>query len=128
MAVFNVGGNRGQIFQQGAHFSFPHPLDKGLKGLFSLPLLHVVIGNPIDHLGDIFRWNSHRRQAVGAGIARPLAAEHDLEMWHGMQARLAAHAVEAEVGHMVLPTGVKAAADFDFQWLDRVVQAVVEDC
>ena len=42
-------------------------------------------------------------------------------MGHCISGNLAAHAVEAEVGDVVLPATVKAPADLDMQILNRFV-------
>ena len=61
-------------------------------------------------------------QAVRAGVVAPLAAEHDLEVRHLVAADVAADAVEAEVGDVVLAAGVEAAADLDVQAFDGGVE------
>ena len=51
----------------------------------------------------------------------PLAAEDDLEMRNRVSGDFPAHAVEAEVGHVVLTAAIEATADFDVQILNSLV-------
>ena len=52
----------------------------------------------------------------------PLAAEHHLEVRHRVARHFAAHAIESEVGDVVLPAAIEAAADFDVQVLHGFVE------
>ena len=60
------------------------------------------MGEARDDFRNVRRGNRGYRQAVGAAIVFPLAAEDDLEMRHGVAGHLAADAVESEVRHVML--------------------------
>jgi hypothetical protein len=86
-----------------------------------LALGDVAVGDALDHLGDVLRGDRERREPERAGVLGPLAAEHDLEVRHESAALLAADAVEAEVGDVVLAARVEAAARLDAEPLQRLV-------
>jgi len=52
----------------------------------------------------------------------PFPAQNDLEVRHGVTRHFAADAVKAQIGHMVLSATVEAAADFDVEFYDGIVQ------
>jgi hypothetical protein len=106
-------GNFHQIFQHALALGFTDPLHKRLEGFISISLCHILAGNAVQSLRNSFRRYGANRQAVSAGILRPLAAEDDLEMRDVVFVFVAAHAIETQIGDMVLSTGIEAAADFD---------------
>jgi hypothetical protein len=59
---------------------------------------------------------------VAPGVLRPLPAQDDLEVGHRASLDLAAVAVEADVGDVMLTAAVEAAADLDLQVLDGLRQ------
>jgi len=60
--------------------AFADTLDERVEFLGLLAVLHIVIGDLVDRLGDAFGGNRDDGQPVGAGVVLPLAAEHDLEV------------------------------------------------
>ena len=83
----------------------------------------VSLGEAVDHFGNSLGRDRPDGQAVRPAVFGPLAADHDLEMGNGVAADVAAVAVEADVGDVVLAAGVEAAADLDVQVADGFVEA-----
>ena len=101
--------------------ALPMRLMKSLKLSPPAAFGDVAVGEAGDHLRNVFRRNRHDRQSVRTAVVLPFAAEDDLEVGHGVPGDLAADAVEAQVGDVVLAAAVEAAADFDVQILDCLV-------
>ncbi len=95
--------------------------DEVMERLGRFTLREIAARDPVDRLGDALRRYRADRQAIGASVVLPLAAEHDLKMRHGVSILVAAYSIEAEVGDMVLAAGVEAAADLDVQSADGLV-------
>ena len=104
------------------HSALPMRLMNAWNVSPAVALVEIAVGDAVHRFGDALGRHRADRQAVGAGVLLPLAAEHDLEVRHGVAVHVAADAVEAEVGDVVLAAGVEAAADLDVQAADGLVQ------
>ncbi len=121
-AIRWIGGRLGEIFQHSFQLHFADALDEILETFAGRPVRHVSFRQARDHFRNTLGRNRHDGQAVRAAVVLPLAAQHHLEVRHGVSADLAADAVEAEVGHVMLAATVEAAADLDVQILHGFVQ------
>ena len=114
----------GELVQHALDAHLAGALNEGAEGLALLALGHVAAGEALDHVRDALGRHGADGQAVRAAILLPLPAQHHLEMRHGVAVEVAADAVEAQIGHVVLAAGVEAAADLDVQALHGFVQGV----
>ena len=115
----------GQVFEHGLDFALADASDEVLEGLVPGALGDKVLGQAGDDFGDVLGGHGTGGQAKGTGVFPPLAAQDDLKVRHGDAVDLAAVAVEADVGRVVLAAGVEAAADLDPQGLDGLVELAV---
>ncbi len=119
--IRGVGRNFGEVLDHELTFGFADAADVGLEGFAGLALLDVAGGDARDGGGNALGGDGADGQAVGAGVFGPLAAEDDLEVGGGEAALVAADAVEAEIGNVMLAAGVETAADLDAQVADGVI-------
>src|SRR5207245_4364543 len=68
-------------------------------------------------------WSSDVCSSDLAAVLGPLASQDHLKMRHRVAVLVAVHSVESEVGDMVLPAGIEAAADLDMQSADGFVRS-----
>src|SRR5258706_13191168 len=92
-----------------------------MKGLARLAFVEIALCDPVDRLGDALRRHRADRQAVGAGVLRPFAAQDHLKMRHGVAVLMAANSIESPGGEWMLAAGVEAPADLDVQSPDGFV-------
>ncbi len=122
--VFLVGGDRSEVLEHTFDFAFAGALDKSLEAFVPLAFLHEALGETGDDRGYILGRHSRHRQTEGAGVLQPLTPQHNLEVGYGDAADLAADAVEADVGGVVLSARVEASADLDPQAFYGFVERV----
>ena len=120
--VLLVGRHGGQLVEHLAAGRLADALDEVLERLARIVLGQVAAGDQVDRLRDVARRHRPDRQTVGAGVVAPLAAQHHLEVRDRVVVALAAHAVEAQVGDVMLTAGVEAARHLDAQAADHLVQ------
>src|SRR5207302_2883015 len=113
-----VRGNLGEIVDHLAAFGFPDARDEAVKRLTRLTLFEIPLRDSIHGLGNALRRHGADRQAVRAGVLGPLPAEHDLKMRDRVPVLVPADPVEAEVGDVMLPARIEAAADLDVESAD----------
>ena len=116
----------GQVIQQVFDRRLADALDESLEGLAALALGDVVGGQPQHRIGDALGGDSANGQAVRTAVLGPLPAQDQLEVRRQAVAHAPAHTIEAQVGHVVLATGIKAAADLDVQVLHGSVKRVAD--
>ena len=122
--VFLKAGQLHVGLQHGFDFLATQIFDPGLEVLVRAAFGDIALGQRFQNIGHAFGWHRADRQAVAAGVLLPLSAEHDLEVRQFVIAGAAAVAEEADVGHVMLPAGVKAATDLDFEFAHGIGQQV----
>ena len=70
-------------------------------------------------LQALLRRNWNNWQTKGASIVMPFTTQNEVEMRHAVAVPVTGHAVEADVGDVVLTAAIEAAADFDVQIMHR---------
>jgi hypothetical protein len=103
---------------------FSDALDECLKRFILLAFAHVPPGESLHHFGNAFRRNGSHCQAIRACVVSPLASKHNLKVWDGIVPGVTAHAIESQVGDVVLSAGIETTANFDMQVLYRFIQRV----
>src|SRR5262249_27181580 len=90
-----------------------------------LPFFGIEVGETRHDLVNAFRRDRYCGKTVRPGIVRCLTAQDHLEMRHRMVPYFTTDTVEADVGNMMLPAGVKAAANLNVQWFNGGVECAV---
>src|SRR5262249_18349747 len=111
-----------EVLEEGADLGLAGALDERLEALVLVALTRVRLRQARHDLGDVLGRHGADREPEGARVLFPLAAEHDLEVRHGIAGDLSADTPEPEVGDVVLAAGVEAAADLDPKLTDRLVE------
>ena len=119
-----MGWDPCQIIQHLLDLDFANALDKCLERFILLTLRHIPTRESLHHFGDSLRRDRAHRQTIGAGVVSPLAAQHNLEVRHGVVPGMTADAIKTKIGNVMLSTGIEAAADLDMQVLHSFIHCV----
>ena len=110
-----------EIVEYLANLGLADPTDELRKPFVLLPHAQVEVRDAIQGVGNPLRGNGHDRQSIRTRIFFPLSTEDDLKVRHLVAIDDAGHAVKPNVGHVVLPATIEAAADLDVQVLDGLI-------
>src|SRR5581483_3896159 len=97
-----AGGRTSQVIEHTLQLRFANAFHKVLEHLARLTISEVSLGESADNFGDVPGRNRHYRKPVRPGVLLPLAAEHYLKVRHRMACDLTTHAVETEIGYVML--------------------------
>src|SRR5690606_19973757 len=115
--------NVGQVADQRLDLLPSNPLNPSWKALRRQTPSGVGLGEAIDGLRYALGRNGSDRQPEGAGVVLPLTPHHELKVGNAPTVDVAAHAQKTNVGHVVLPARVEAAAALDVELARCLVES-----
>src|SRR6266853_5816164 len=113
--------NGGELLDHLLALGFSDAFDETLKSFARQTIRPVPAGDSIHGLRNSFGRHRADGETVGARIVGPLAAQQNLKMGDCVAVLIPADAVEAQIGDVVLATGIEAAADLDTESAKRFI-------